>query len=58
MKIKQLRLSRNLTQLEFAQIIGVKRTTLSNWELNRANPSVSILKKIAQYFNCSIEDLI
>lgn len=58
MKIKQLRLSKNLTQSEFAQIIGVKRTTLSNWESSRANPNVSVLKKIAQCFNCSIEDLI
>ncbi len=58
MKIKKLRMSKNLTQLEFSKLLGVERTTVSMWEQNKSNPTIDMLKKIADMFNCSIDDLV
>lgn len=58
MKIKKLRMSKNLTQLEFSKLLGVARTTVSMWEQNKSNPTIDMLKKIADMFNCSIDDLV
>jgi len=58
MKIKKLRMSKKMTQAEFANFIGVKRTTLSMWENGNSYPSISMLKEIAKILDCKIEDLI
>lgn len=58
MRIKEFRLSKNLTQKEFADKLKVERTTVSMWENNKSSPSVQTLKKIAEVLNCNVDDLI
>ena len=58
MNLRSFRTSRNLTQLEFAKLINVKRTTVSMWENNKSLPNIDMLKKIAQVLNCTVDDLI
>ena len=58
MNIRQFRMSKNLTQLQLARMLNVKRTTVSMWEQGKSKPRVSILKKLAIIFDCSIEDLV
>lgn len=58
MNLKTFRTSRNLTQLEFAKLLNVKRTTVSMWENNKSLPNIDMLKKIAQVLNCTVDDLI
>lgn len=57
-RIKDLRVSNNLTQKEFSDLVGVKRTTVTMWEKGKSNPGATTLKKISRIFNCSIDDLI
>lgn len=38
--------------------IGLKRGTIANWRLKRANPSADALSKIADYFNVSVDYLL
>lgn len=54
-RISQLREERKLTQGELAQIIGVTRAGLSHYENDRRKPAYETLKRIAQYFNVSVE---
>ncbi len=54
LKIKELRLKRNMTQTELADALSVAGSTISNWEKGRRLPSISDLKRIAQYFSVSL----
>ncbi len=58
MNLKQLRMSKKLTQKQLAERLGVKRTTICMWETGNSSPSLEILKKIAQVLNCSIDELV
>lgn len=56
-RIEQLRVARNLTQQELADILDVSRQTVSSLENGRYNPSLILAFRIAQYFQLSIEDI-
>ena len=55
-KIKQLR--SKLTQEELAAILKVERSTLASWEVNRREPDIATLCRIADYFRVSIDWLV
>lgn len=55
-KIKQLR--NKLTQEELAAILKVERSTLASWEVNRREPDIATLRRIAAHFEVSIDWLI
>ena len=54
-KIKNLRKTRKVNQQELADYLGVKRATISNYEINRRTPSMDDLKRIADFFNVSLD---
>ena len=56
-RIKEMRTGKELIQEELAKIIGVSRSTLANWEIN-VTPGHTALKKLAEYFNVSIDYLL
>lgn len=56
--IRFLRKSAKLSQEELAQILGVKRHTVCDWETGRTEPSISQLKGIATAFNVSVNYLL
>lgn len=55
--LKKLREENNLTQMEFAKLFDVDRSTVSKWERGIYVPSVITLAKVATFFNIPIEDL-
>lgn len=57
MKIKELRLSRGLTQDDLAKALNVARTTVAMWESEEVNPTADKLPAIAKYLNCTIDEL-
>lgn len=48
----------NLTQKEAADFIGVKDYQLGNYETNRSEPSLAILKKMSKVYLVSIDKLL
>lgn len=58
MILKQIRQSRNKTQLDVAKAIGITQFTYSNYENEKTEPPLSILKKIADYFDVSLDFLL
>lgn len=56
--IKNLRLSRNLNQVEFANCLGITKQCVSNWENDNVVPSIEMLCKIADFFNVSTDYLL
>ncbi len=56
--IKFLRKKKGLTQQQFADELGIKRSLVGAYEEERADPKYDLLKKIAIYFDISIDDFI
>lgn len=52
--IKQLRIEKNLTQEELAEITGINQADLSKLEKGLANPSIKTLNRIAEGLNSKI----
>jgi transcriptional regulator with XRE-family HTH domain len=55
-KIKQLR--NKLTQEELASILQVDRSTLASWEINRREPDIRTLCRLAAFFKVSVDWLV
>lgn len=58
MLLNTLRAEKNVTQKTVAEAIGVKRYTYAKWEQGRAEPCVSDIIKLCNYFDCSFEYLV
>ncbi len=56
--IRHLRKSKNLTQDQLADKLGVKRAMIGSYEEGRATPKIHALQTISHYFNVSIDDMI
>lgn len=57
-RIKELRLSHGLNQVELARELSVTKQTVSNWENNNIQPSVDMLIKISEYFSVSTDYML
>ena len=57
-KIKQLRISKGLTQADLSQQLGVTYQAISNWENGRNTPDLQTLIKIAKIYNISVDELL
>lgn len=55
--LRDRRLSAGLTQEQLAEIIGVQKSRISEYENGKRNMSVITAKKIAVACGCGIEDL-
>lgn len=56
--LKSIRSNNNLTQLQVSKDLKIPTTTYATYEQNKALPSESMLVKIADYFNCSVDYLL
>lgn len=57
-KIKELRKSYNISQVELAKALGVSKQCVSNWENDNIQPSVEMLIRIANYFHVKTDYLL
>lgn len=57
-QLQKLRKSRNLTQEEISDIIGVKLSTYQKYERDVISPPYDTLIKIAKYYNISTDYLL
>ncbi|MFD1735006.1 helix-turn-helix domain-containing protein [Bacillus salitolerans] len=57
-RIKELREKLGITTEEFAKEIGLTKSIIWSYELDKKEPSISHLIKISKYFNVSLDYLI
>lgn len=57
-KIINERKKHKLSQEELAEMIGVTRQTISNWELNETSPDLKQAQKLSNIFDISLDELI
>lgn len=58
MTLKELREKRGLKQNYVANQIGIKQSTLSNWESGKRDCSIENLLKLVDVYNVPLESLI
>jgi len=56
-QLENLRLKKNMTQQELADLVGVSRQTIISLERGRYNPSILLAYRLARLFELSIEDV-
>lgn len=56
--IRQLRITRNLSQVDLAKALGVTKQSISNWENNNIQPSIDMLIQLAGFFSVSTDYLL
>ena len=57
-RIRELRKSFNISQVDLAKELGVTKQCVSNWENDNILPSIDTLIKISQFFNVSCDYLL
>ena len=56
--IKRLRIKKGVTQEQLSEILNVSSVAISKWERGETMPDISLLPKLAFYFQTSIDDLM
>ena len=57
-RFRTFRKKANLSQMEAAELIGVKNYQLGNYETNRSEPNIETLKKMSEVYNVTIDSLL
>ena len=57
-RIKELRISLGLNQVQFGKSLNVTKQTISNWENDNIQPSVDMLLKIVRLYSVSADYLL
>ncbi len=58
MKIKEIRKKLDLSQANFAKLLGVHQTAVSQWETGKTFPEMEIVLRIAQLSGRSVNDVL
>ncbi len=57
-RIRELREERGLSLMSLAKAIGVSDTAICKWENQLAEPKLSYILRMADFFNCSADFLM
>ena len=57
-RIKELRLSLGLSQVEFGKKLNISKQCVSNWENDNIQPSIDMLTKICKTFSVNSDYLL
>jgi transcriptional regulator with XRE-family HTH domain len=57
-KIAELRKQKNVSQVDFAKMVGVSREMIGRYERDEVIPSIEVAKKIADALDVSLDYLV
>ncbi len=58
LKLKELRLSKGLTQAQVAEAVDISAANYSRYESNINEPPLAVICKLADFFNCSVDYIL
>jgi transcriptional regulator with XRE-family HTH domain len=56
--LREKRKNLGLTQIQLGEKIGVAGNSICYYESGKRNPNIAVLKKLAAFFNCTVDDLL
>lgn len=56
--IAECRRSKNLTQKQMAELLGLSNKTISKWESGAGSPDISNLSEVAKVLDISVDELL
>lgn len=56
--LKRLRIEKNLSQQKLAELLHVSQQSIHKYENNLASPDLETLKRMANFFNTSVDYLV
>ena len=57
-RLKELRKSKHLSQMDLAKETGLSQSAIAKWELDKTEPTASALLKLSEYFGESVDYLL
>lgn len=57
-RLKKLREEKDLTQAQVAKILGVSRTTYTQYETGKSEPDLATVSKLAEIYETSVDFLL
>ncbi|MDE6618342.1 MAG: helix-turn-helix domain-containing protein [Clostridiales bacterium] len=57
-RLKELRHSKNLSQMELADKTGISQSAIAKWELDKTEPTASALITLSRFFDESVDYLL
>lgn len=57
-RIKELRAEKQITQRELASHLHLSSNLICEWEKGRCSPNIDTLKKLSDFFECTVDYLI
>ena len=57
-KIYSLRMAKQMNKEQLAAVLNISPAAVSKWERNLSNPSIEMLWALADFFECSIDELV
>lgn len=57
-QLRKLRTGNNLRQRDVAELLGVERSTIANWENGNKQPELDNVLRVATTFNISLDELL
>lgn len=58
MRLKELRISRDLSQQKLADIVGISKSSINMYERGEREPGLELLETFADYFNVDMDYLL
>lgn len=55
--LRNLRIQHKMSQEEVAERLGVKQSTIHNWESDKSSPSINCLPPLAALYNMQMEQI-
>jgi len=56
--LRQLRTAEGIGQIKLAEALNISVKTISHWETNYTEPSISQLIQLADFFDISLDELL
>ena len=57
-RLKELRISKNLSQMQLANKTGISQSAIAKWELGKTEPTATAIIILAKFFNESTDYLL
>ncbi|WP_225420776.1 helix-turn-helix domain-containing protein [Lacticaseibacillus porcinae] len=57
-QLRDARQQHQLSQEQIAELLGVSRQTISNWETSRSYPDIERMMRLAEIYHLSLDELL